>query len=72
MGLYISFSFGTSTVPFLIELDKNFVDAWMFLVPTNTEFTMYFENAEHITNISYTARAFGFQVIYFLYHVKSF
>lgn len=53
-------SHGTSAVPYLKKrMTHKF--GWMALLPSGKTYTWYFENMDHITNITYKATFYGFK-----------
>ncbi|KAF7655004.1 hypothetical protein LDENG_00062160 [Lucifuga dentata] len=53
-------SYGTSVVPFM-EKRMTHKLGWMALLPSYETYNVFFENADHITNISYSAKFYGFK-----------
>uniref|UniRef100_A0A8C5H567 Fibrocystin-L-like n=1 Tax=Gouania willdenowi TaxID=441366 RepID=A0A8C5H567_GOUWI len=53
-------SHGTSVVPYLKKrMTHRF--GWMALLPSGQTYNWYFDNADHITNISYSAKFYSFK-----------
>ncbi|XP_038580507.1 PKHD1 like 1, tandem duplicate 1 [Micropterus salmoides] len=53
-------SYGTSVIPFL-EKTMTHNLGWMALLPSRQTYNWYFKNVDQITNISFTARFYGFK-----------
>ncbi|XP_044027924.1 LOW QUALITY PROTEIN: PKHD1 like 1, tandem duplicate 1 [Siniperca chuatsi] len=53
-------SYGTSVVPYL-EKRMTHPFGWMAMLPSGQTYNWYFNNMDHITNISYVAKFYGFK-----------
>nr|XP_014351910.1 PREDICTED: fibrocystin-L [Latimeria chalumnae] len=60
-NVIMSNSFGTSIVPYLKKRLTHKL-GWMALVPYSDTINWYFQDVDHITNISYSAKFYGFKV----------
>lgn len=52
---------GSSAVPFLKKRMTHKL-GWMAMVPSGETYNWFFENMDHLTNISYNAKFYGFKV----------
>lgn len=52
---------GTSAVPFLKKRMTHKL-GWMAMLPSGETYNWFFENMDHLTNISYKAKFYGFKV----------
>ncbi|XP_075907773.1 fibrocystin-L-like [Nelusetta ayraudi] len=52
--------FGTSAVPFLKKRITHKL-GWMVMLPSGETYNWFFENMDHLTNISYKAKFYGFK-----------
>uniref|UniRef100_UPI00398F2CC2 PKHD1 like 1, tandem duplicate 1 n=1 Tax=Pristiophorus japonicus TaxID=55135 RepID=UPI00398F2CC2 len=59
-SVVLSNSHGISIIPFLMR-HLTHGPGWMALIPNNETFNWYFKDADHITNISYTAIFYHFK-----------
>ncbi|XP_054620387.1 fibrocystin-L-like isoform X2 [Dunckerocampus dactyliophorus] len=58
--IILSNSHGSSAVPYLKKRMTHPL-GWMAMLPSGDTYTWYFENADHLTNISYKAKFYGFE-----------
>lgn len=52
---------GTSVVPYLKKRMTHKL-GWMALLPSQQTYNWYFNNMDHITNITYASKFYGFKV----------
>lgn len=52
---------GSSVVPYLKKRMTHKL-GWMALLPSGQTYNWHFDNADHITNITYDAKFYGFKV----------
>lgn len=61
-ALSLKLNSGSSRVPFLKKrLTHPF--GWMALLPSGQTYNWYFENVDHVTNITYSGKFYSFKVI---------
>lgn len=58
---YSCFITGTSVVPYLKKrMTHKF--GWMAMLPSRKTYNWYFDDMDHLTNITYAAKFYGFKV----------